>query len=280
MFSNISGISDSAYLFGETQDNHKKIQEIVENLRNILFLQKIERDTTSRKLTPTEKNKIESHLKAAKEIFPLDPKAGVLKQYFKRSVEIGGTDEITLLHDLCNAHITKIKFFLEGIEEDDLESIVNQTSEKGWTPLMVAILADKLDVVKYLIAKKADVNQANKENNLTPLSLCLLFGRNEMYKLLEKKTMLISRELFLALTEEKTREFIKEIKDKIKVENLWENFCADLVSEAAAELYEMLDLFRKNNSYNDKRIYSTIEILKRLFEENNPAVVPIINSPS
>lgn len=50
------------------------------------------------------------------------------------------------------------------IEEEKLD--INLRHSLGWTPLLVAVINNKYDCVKYLLSKGADPNQSDEFSNV------------------------------------------------------------------------------------------------------------------
>ena len=81
----------------------------------------------------------------------------------------------------------------EAAEKGDLADVkrhlqrgvkVNARDENGSTPLMSAVMCDHLDVVKYLVAKGADVNAKSSNNGTTPLMSAAMRDLLDMVKYL------------------------------------------------------------------------------------------------
>ena len=54
------------------------------------------------------------------------------------------------------------------IEEEKLD--VNLRHPLGWTPLLVAVINNKIDCVRYLLSKGADPNQSDEYTNVQAMA--------------------------------------------------------------------------------------------------------------
>lgn len=82
---------------------------------------------------------------------------------------------------VCNNHWDILKYFVE--EKQANVNIANHSD--GHTPLIfTAMFADKLDLMKYLVEKGADVNQAEFFDSQTPLFVSSSKGHLELVKYL------------------------------------------------------------------------------------------------
>jgi ankyrin repeat protein len=66
----------------------------------------------------------------------------------------------------CEGHLEVVKTLLAAKAE------VNKSSDEGWTPLLGASCEGHLEVVKTLLAAKAEVNKSNTGGQ-TPLAIAL-----------------------------------------------------------------------------------------------------------
>ena len=57
---------------------------------------------------------------------------------------------------------------LRLIEDEKLD--VNLRHPLGWTPLLVAVINNKIECVRYLLSKGADPNQADEFSNLKAMA--------------------------------------------------------------------------------------------------------------
>ncbi len=72
-------------------------------------------------------------------------------------------EKVSLISALeAHANVKRMQEFI------DSGSDVNECEKGGWTPLMIAVPRNDLDIVKLLIDKGADVNARNEEGQ-TPL---------------------------------------------------------------------------------------------------------------
>jgi ankyrin repeat protein len=64
----------------------------------------------------------------------------------------------------------KTKLFLSNrlIEQEKVD--VNLRHPLGWTPLLVAVINNKTDCVKYLLSKGADPNQSDEFTNVQSMA--------------------------------------------------------------------------------------------------------------
>ncbi|CAF3489770.1 unnamed protein product [Rotaria socialis] len=66
------------------------------------------------------------------------------------------------------AHDGQLQALQQLIEQDKLD--VNLRHPLGWTPLLVAVINDRIDCVKYLLSKGADPNQSDEFTNVQSMA--------------------------------------------------------------------------------------------------------------
>lgn len=109
--------------------------------------------------------------------------------------------EENFLRSCRNGDLGTVKQFLAYRDAKKVQFDINckgRTKYIGWTPLHLAIYFGHSDVVKFLIARDADVNAIN-ENGDTPIHKAAFIGRLVWLKYLKIRVHSVSDWLFFAL---------------------------------------------------------------------------------
>ena len=86
-----------------------------------------------------------------------------------------------LLYYSCNNNLTEVKKCVYSGKYD-----INVQDDKGYTPLIYAIMNNNLGMVKFLVEQGADINLCNKKGQ-SPLKIAYLYNSPDIAEYLLEK---------------------------------------------------------------------------------------------
>eukprot|EP00466_Bigelowiella_natans_P008790 jgi/Bigna1/77474/fgenesh1_pg.48_\ len=93
---------------------------------------------------------------------------------------------LKVIQSVCGGDIKSLKSLIESNDtpSSSSEDLVNVGDTHGRTPLMYAAQEGNIDIIKYLMEAKANINQTDSNSNMSPLLYAISHGRQAAVEVL------------------------------------------------------------------------------------------------